>query len=201
MERIQEAIEKARRERQGNIGREAKSAGEESAADDIELTPESGAEPQIDDLPAGDPQAEAPAESEQLADEVEPEITRTLSAQTGAASIRVKYSDTRTITLDESELKDRRIVAGFAHDSRSEPYRQLRGQVLKKFRENNWQTLAVTSPKAGSGRTLTAVNLAISLSLEANQTVLLVDLDLRNPGVADTLGLTEINAGLVDYPQ
>ena len=60
----------------------------------------------------------------------------------------------------------------------------LRGQILNKFRQNNWQTLAITSPNSGGGRTLTAMNLAISLSLEVNQTVLLVDLDLRQPGVA-----------------
>ncbi|NNL56701.1 MAG: CpsD/CapB family tyrosine-protein kinase [Pseudomonadales bacterium] len=115
--------------------------------------------------------------------------------------MRINYSHTKTITLDEDELKDRRIVAGFAHDKRSEPYRQLRGQILNKFRENDWQTLAVTSPTAGSGRTLTAVNLAISLSLEVNQTVLLVDLDLRHPGVAECLGITEIDAGIVDCMQ
>ena len=101
--------------------------------------------------------------------------------------------------MSEDDLKDRRIVAGFAHDARSEPYRQLRGQVLNKMRQNNWQTLAVTSPNTGSGRTLTALNLAISLSLEANQTVLLVDLDLRNPGIASCMGLDDIEYGIVDY--
>ena len=117
----------------------------------------------------------------------------------GGASIRVQYSETRVATLDEKELKERRIVAGFAHDKRSEPYRQLRGQILNKFREKNWQTLAVTSPGAGGGRTLTAINLAISLSLEANQTVLLVDLDLRSPGVAQSMGIDAIDYGIVDY--
>ena len=101
--------------------------------------------------------------------------------------------------LNEAELKDRRIVAGFAHDKRSEPYRQLRGQILNKFRENNWQTLAITSPNSGGGRTLTAMNLAISLSLEVNQTVLLVDLDLRHPGVAECLGVGDVEYGIVDY--
>ena len=51
------------------------------------------------------------------------------------------------------------------------------------MRENKWNTLAITSPNPGNGKTLTAVNLAISLANEANQTVLLVDLDLRSPGI------------------
>ena len=43
------------------------------------------------------------------------------------------------------------------------------------------------------------MNLAISLSLEVNQTVLLVDLDLRQPGVASCLGVNDVEYGIVDY--
>ncbi len=53
------------------------------------------------------------------------------SIRWASALVRVKYSQTRTVKLDDEALKDRRIVAGFAHDKRSEPYRQLRGQDSK----------------------------------------------------------------------
>ena len=172
MERIQEAIEKARRERQGNIG-STKDSVVESASEDLSL-----------DNDARNPISEPVLEK---------------NSSDNNTSIRVKYSQTRTVKLDDDELKDRRIVAGFAHDKRSEPYRQLRGQILNKFRKNNWQTLAITSPNSGGGRTLTAMNLAISLSLEVNQTVLLVDLDLRQPGVASCLGVNDVEYGIVDY--
>ena len=115
-----------------------------------------------------------------------------------AQAISVEYSHTRTVKLSEQELKKRRIVAGIAHDPRSEPYRQLRSQVLKKMRSEGWRSLAITSPNDANGKTLTAVNLAISLSQEVNQTVMLVDLDLRNPGVAKSLGLYNIPHGIVD---
>lgn len=114
------------------------------------------------------------------------------------ASIDVEYSKTRRITISDIELKERNIFAGFAHDPRSEPYRQLRSQVLKKMRAEGWQTLAITSPTTGNGKTLTALNLAISLSQEVNQTVLLVDLDLRNPGIATALGVELLEHGIVD---
>ncbi|MES2821971.1 MAG: CpsD/CapB family tyrosine-protein kinase [Pseudomonadota bacterium] len=114
------------------------------------------------------------------------------------AAVAVEYSSTRRITISDAELKERNIFAGFAHDPRSEPYRQLRSQVLKKMRAENWQTLAITSPTAGNGKTLTALNLAISLSQEVNQTVLLVDLDLRAPGVAAALGIQSVEHGIVD---
>lgn len=175
MERIQEAIEKARRERQGNIGAGSKA---EDIANDVTLDSSETVNVAVDDAP---------------------HETAPRSSRGSQSSIRVNYSQTRTVELNESELKDRRIVAGFAHDSRSEPYRQLRGQILNKFRENNWQTLAITSPNSGGGRTLTGMNLAISLSLEVNQTVLLVDLDLRHPGVAECIGVNDIEYGIVDY--
>jgi len=50
-------------------------------------------------------------------------------------------------------------------------------------RANNWLSLAITSPAAGAGKSLTGVNLAISLAREVNQTVLLVDLDLKRPRI------------------
>ena len=43
------------------------------------------------------------------------------------------------------------------------------------------------------------MNLAISLSMEVNQTVLLVDMDLRQPNVAACLGIDDVEYGLVDY--
>lgn len=171
MERIQEAIEKARRERQGRIG------GSSQKGD------------QLDDLEGS------------KRDPVSPSVQKNRQnvSDQPDGSIRVTYSDTRSVDLDEEAMKEKRIVASFAHDARSEPYRQLRGQILKMFRANGWQTLGITSPNPGSGSTLTAVNLAISLSMETNQTVLLVDLNLREPGVAETLGLTHIDHGIIDY--
>ena len=206
MERIQQAIEKARRERQGAISSGV--SRDDIEADATDLLGEVERQPQGEVL---EPEAVQPDPGHQAGAEAEAPIAESAERKTnlpavtprgrksGGSSIRVNYSQTRTVEISEEELKDRRIIAGFAHDERSEPYRQLRGQVLKKFRDNNWQTLAITSPNAGSGRTLTALNLAISLSLEVNQTVLLVDLDLRRPGIASCLGIDDIEYGIVDY--
>ena len=100
MERIQEAIEKARRERQGNIG----------------STSSSKTEAKTSDLSSED---ESVMSSDPAAAEV-PVDQRSTSDKT--SSVRVKYSKTRTVKLNDEELKDRRIVAGFAHDPRSEPF-------------------------------------------------------------------------------
>jgi capsular exopolysaccharide synthesis family protein len=115
-----------------------------------------------------------------------------------ASAGRIEYTQTRSQKPRNDVLAGNRVIAGLDHDRRAESYRQLRTQVLHKLRDNGWHTLAVTSPNAHAGKSLTALNLAISLSMEVNQTVLLVDLDLRNPSLLDKLGL-DAQHGLIDY--
>ncbi|MFV8816183.1 CpsD/CapB family tyrosine-protein kinase [Haliea sp. E17] len=107
---------------------------------------------------------------------------------------------TRVEAPDKDTLLKSRIVAAFEHDERAEPYRQLRTQILKKFREQGWRTLAITSAHADAGKSLTALNTAIALSRDVNQTVLLVDLDFKGPDLLGMLGLST-GAGLVEYLQ
>ena len=112
--------------------------------------------------------------------------------------LSINYTKTKQVELSDKVLSKNRVIAGFDHDKRSEPYRQLRTQVLQKLRANSWKTLAVTSPNDGAGKSVTAVNLAIALSKEVNQTVLLIDLDFRNPTVHKLLGI-EPSGGLIDH--
>ena len=59
----------------------------------------------------------------------------------------------------------------------------LRTRVLQEMKSKGWNTIAVTSPATGSGKTLTAINLAISLARDLSHTALLIDGDLRRPTV------------------
>ena len=101
----------------------------------------------------------------------------------------IRYSTTRVIELDASVLEKNKILRGEGDDETAAAYKLLRTQILHRMRENNWKSLAITSPREGEGRTLTAINLAISLARDVNHTVLLVDLDMRHPGVANYLGV------------
>ena len=42
--------------------------------------------------------------------------------------------------------------------------------------QNKWQVLAITSPTAGCGKTLTAINLALSVARQPECSALLVDM-------------------------
>lgn len=116
------------------------------------------------------------------------------------ATQKIEYTQTRVVALNSEHMRRERIIAASDEDRRADGYRQLRTQILRKFRENNWHTLAITSPNSQAGKTLTAINLAISLSLEVNQTVMLVELDLRNPTILNKLGIDH-DFGLVDVVQ
>ena len=93
------------------------------------------------------------------------------------------------LPVDWTELKERRVIATGDTQAAGHAYRMLRTQVLQRARGHGLSTLGVVSAVNGEGKTLTAVNLALSLAAEPNQSVLLLDLDLRRPAVARTLGL------------
>ena len=91
--------------------------------------------------------------------------------------------------LDRSFLQEMRIIAYDGTDRRTSHYDMLRTQVLQILEEAGIQTIAVTSPRAGCGKTVTALNLALSIARQREQSVLLVDLDLRKPFVSRYLGI------------
>ena len=62
---------------------------------------------------------------------------------------------------------------------------------------NNGNLIIVTSALPGEGKTYCAINLAMSIAMERDHTVLLVDADVARPSVFKTLGLTAA-PGLMD---
>jgi Mrp family chromosome partitioning ATPase len=106
-------------------------------------------------------------------------------------------SDTRVVELDPKHLAGNHIIANQLDHRMTDVFRSLRAQVLRCLGKNGVSTLGITSLGRGEGKTTLAINLAIAISMDINQTVLLVDADLRTPSVARYLGL-DINAGLAD---
>ena len=147
MERIKEAVEQARRERQRETGASA-----------------------------------SHAESREL----------------GVGGPTISYSTTRVVEIDHQVLARNRILLGHDTDDASSAYKILRTQVQQRLSASGWNALAITSPMAGEGKTLTAINLSIALAREIQHTVLLVDLDMRKPSLHSKFGL-QPKYGIVDY--
>jgi Mrp family chromosome partitioning ATPase len=102
------------------------------------------------------------------------------------------------LKVNWAELKERRIISTDDVQHAGHAYRMLRTQILHRARAHGVTTLGIIGATNGEGKTLTAINLAISLAAEPNQTVMLVDLDLRRPSVARMLGLT-VDRGLESW--
>lgn len=98
-------------------------------------------------------------------------------------------AEIRSVTLNGDHLEGHRIISHNVADMRAKPYDMLRTQVMQTMDRRNWRVLAVTSPTAGCGKTVTAVNLALSIARQSEQSVLLVDMDFRRPQIANYLGL------------
>jgi protein-tyrosine kinase len=216
MDPLQEAIEKARQEREGEIGQTASPGenvkpGQQAPADSAVVENQANTGPYTQATPrtaAASPAAQVQQPESAQEAPAAPQPAPATPKQAPAAPKQedsafplpqqVRYSATRTVEPEEEALSQNRVIAGQIHDPRVEDYRQLRSQVLESMKRNNWHSLAITSAQEGAGKTLTALNLAISISQDVNQTVVLVDLDLRKPNVHTTLDI-EIDNGILDH--
>lgn len=108
----------------------------------------------------------------------------------------------RFATPNPEIMEDNRIVSAVDDRAAKTAYDMLRTRVLQRLRSNSWRSLLITSPGPGEGKTLTSSNLAISISRDVNQSVLLVDLDLRRSSIAKYLGIeVDIKVGVGDFLQ
>ncbi len=80
----------------------------------------------------------------------------------------------------------------------AEQYRAVRLAIETFRHERGTRTVGITSPGRGDGRTITALNLAGALAQAPDARVVLVEADLRHPGVARALGLPSAR-GLSTY--
>ena len=117
------------------------------------------------------------------------------SSQEERAMLRAATQDAEPaalpkLALDRASLRARKVVFPDDASAAARAYRMLRAQVLHRVRSSGLGAIGIVSSASGEGKTLTAINLALSLAADPNHGVTLIDLDLRRPSVAATLGLT-----------
>lgn len=110
----------------------------------------------------------------------------------------IEYSQTRRVEVSTKLLESNRVIAGIKDHPQSDLFRVLRTKILHRMRVDKINSLAITSPTKGAGKSLVSANLAVSLAMEANQTVMLVDLDLRKPSISKYFGF-DAQQGVSDY--
>lgn len=89
--------------------------------------------------------------------------------------------------LPTAELFNRRIVAFDSGHSITASYDVLRNHLRDEYDQP--QTVAISACSSGCGTTVTAINLALSFARLPESSVLLVDANLGNSKVCETLGV------------
>jgi protein-tyrosine kinase len=92
-----------------------------------------------------------------------------------------------------------KLISGKADHTTVEQFRRLAGRLHLAQAERGTRVLVVTSALVGEGKTLTAANLAITLSESYKKNVLLIDADLRRPWLHELFqvpNVTGLNDGI-----
>jgi len=116
----------------------------------------------------------------------------------------LRGSSTRKVDLDLARMRDLGMVtAAGGRTALVEDFRIIKRPLIKRaFAERApgdlpGNLIMVTSSLPGEGKTYCAINLAMSIAMELDHTVLLVDADVARPSVLRTLGLPA-QRGLMD---
>ena len=124
------------------------------------------------------------------------------SAEAPPAALRQNTGKQVEINLERLAAKNM-ITSDGGRNPVAEEFRVIKRPLIEKAFSANGRTvnrnnlIMVTSALPGEGKTFSAINLAISIAMELDHTVLLVDADVARPSVLRTLGLKS-EAGLMD---
>ena len=108
------------------------------------------------------------------------------------------YSESTHVELNTETILNNRCVCIEPNSPEIDCYKVLRTKIQLLTKQKGWNTVMITSPQPAEGKTLTSINLALTFSKVYNQTVLLVDCDLRHQNVHRVLGM-ESKLGLMNY--
>jgi capsular exopolysaccharide synthesis family protein len=100
-----------------------------------------------------------------------------------AVAISAAACEQHRVLLSESQLR--------AFPQADAAYRLLRSKVQHRLKRHSWFSLAIASPNSDDGKTITTLNLAISIAREKQRPVYVLDLDMRNPCILDLLGIQD----------
>jgi capsular exopolysaccharide synthesis family protein len=114
-----------------------------------------------------------------------------------ASAPQPKVQQAGPAVLRYASTEDSKLVTAGAPVAVIEQYRALAASLHEAQADRKVKTVMVTSAVPGEGKTLTLINLALTLSESYKRRVLLIDADLRSPSLHRRFGVTN-DVGLVD---
>ena len=116
------------------------------------------------------------------------------SSEPGFGGAEPVWEGLPSFSPDAEQMRRERIVSFARDDPAYMTFDMMRTKILRMMADKGWTSFAITSPTADCGKTMVALNLAFSLAQKTDGRTVLVDLDLRRPSVARTLGLREAHS-------
>jgi capsular exopolysaccharide synthesis family protein len=98
------------------------------------------------------------------------------------------------VTLED--LSEYLVTITEPYSYASEAYRKSRTNLLYTLVDASPRVIAITSPNSHAGKSVTCANLGVTLA-QATKNVLILDCDLRKPGMHKIFGLSNIH-GITD---
>jgi capsular exopolysaccharide synthesis family protein len=177
MERLQEALSRARQQRKETLGSNAKptipalhpsqpAAPQKEAASPKAATPETAR--------TGTPVLQEPA----------PE------GPTKEEQVIAAWRALPQYTPNERLLTANRVVSFFGGRQAS-PFDMMRTKIIQQAKANNWRRIVITSPSPQCGKTTITANLAFTLARHTDLRIMVIEADMRRPELARLLGIKE----------
>jgi protein-tyrosine kinase len=141
---------------------------------------------------------------------VAPEVVENNTVPTQAPPIKTdnslnSYSNNDTLQLNKNELASRGfLIDDGTRKNIKDEFRQIKRKLLNNAfgasskTLNNSNLVMVSSSKPNEGKTFISINLALSIALEQDKTVLLIDADVLRPSLNRELGFGQV-PGLIEY--
>ena len=110
----------------------------------------------------------------------------------------------RPLHIDIARLREQSVISPDGERTpNAESFRRIKRKILYDVvnpkSEAATNLVMVTSALPGEGKTFCTINLAISIAMETNRTILLVDADVAKPSITSMLGIkSEDERGLMD---
>ncbi len=180
MSRLYEALKEASRIRQGPRDGDGKGLWEAWGISPIDIPPVQAAPEALSPAPAD-------AQTAGAVDVASPE------GESGATvAVQSELGASAAVNLDQKA----RLLPHTADAGVIERYRRLRTRILQLREEKPFKTLLVTSASPREGKTVTVLNLGLSLAMLPSFKVLVVDGDMRKGSLGNWLGVPPTQKGL-----
>jgi len=131
---------------------------------------------------------EAPVAELPAAELTHPLRSEPAPSKSGGWRARFTRSTSRTQAQPVAAAPSGDVLVGGTTSPFSEEYRTLRARIQSLRRTRELRSIVLSSARPSEGKTTTAVNLALSFGAERENSVCLVDADLRTPRVHKSLG-------------